>query len=85
MAKLNFRVPRGFVSRKPGESIYSHGRRSEKLVEERCKEGGMDEVAVSARLPDGTVRVWGEAGGSRPPVSRRAYEDGWERTFGRGP
>lgn len=82
MAKYNFRVPRGFVPRKPSESAYAHRRRSEKAVEDRCREGGMEDVVATTYMPDGMVKVWGEAGGSRPPTSLQAYNDGWERTFG---
>lgn len=86
MAKLNFKVPRAFAEREVPrgtlEDGHAHGRRVEKFVVERCKESGMDDVVATTRMPDGSVRVWGEAGASRPPTSRQAFEQGWERAFG---
>lgn len=85
--KHHFKVPahvvRREIPRAPDDSAYSYGRRAEEHIVERCKEGGMDDVIAAARMPDGTVRVWGEAGASRPPTDREKYEQGWERAFGK--
>ncbi len=44
----------------------------------------MDDLVSTTAMPDGTIKVWGEAGASRPPTSRQAFEQGWERAFGGG-
>ena len=83
MAQLDFVVPRKAVkeTEPPGLRGLERAEAGAYGVRERCIEAGMDNVYASTMLPNGSVRVWGEAGGTRPATKRDAYEQGWERIF----